>query len=551
MGQNQRKYQRVKVDSNHQIQTKSPAKGRIHITTKQTYKCNEKSIASSTLAKRCLHVVCSKDNLVIELDRHLTNLINDSTTTEQIVKHEGVKVESNHQLQGKDSILIPSCSKIVTKCEKDECPINQVSNNICFNETSDIKKSERKYYKNSKSSHCGRISKNTIRRRDNYLDQALRTHKEKYKRTIYEQHSKKCPYCNFVGSNSYKTHTHIMATHDQINPFICTFCDYSTSYSQNFRIHQCNVNRSRYSNIGRKCLHCNFISATSYKTHTHMMITHDQIKSFKCKFCDYCSLNLSTLKCHNATMHQNEILQSCPFCDLKSFASDYNRHIMTVHDCIRPFQCKLCEYSAHFSRQLKIHMATLHKNDHMEISTPILQSCRYCNFKGSTSAKNSHVKKVHDQLRMFKCTLCNYSTAYPCNLKTHNGSTHLQLKDQICPHCNIKRHSANICKHIMAIHDLIRPFRCKFCEHAAAYSYRLKTHNASVHKDEYLEVQSQTFHSCSFCKYRTTSITKKKRHVQEFHDRIRPFQCKFCEFAASNSSNLKRHLKVHINKTLC
>jgi KRAB domain-containing zinc finger protein len=180
------------------------------------------------------------------------------------------------------------------------------------------------------------------------------------------------------------------------------------------------------------CPYCAYKGSTWHEK-IHVMAVHDQIKPFECKFCDYSANYSSSFKIHTATIHKNlqlhaEMLHSCPYCEHKCRSSHKNSHIMTVHDQIRPFKCKFCEHSATNLYQLKIHNITKHKCKDLQLQGQLIQNCPNCGFKGRAQDKDRHIMAVHDQIRPFQCKFCEYCTTRLQYLKRHNSKTHIQMQ---------------------------------------------------------------------------------------------------------------------------
>ena len=65
-----------------------------------------------------------------------------------------------------------------------------------------------------------------------------------------------------------------------------------------------------------------------------------------------------------------------------------NKHIKTVYENLKPFQCNLCP-------------ATF----------------------GQKNPLNQHIETVHEKLKNFECRICSRAFGYQQNLKTHNTCT--------------------------------------------------------------------------------------------------------------------------------
>jgi hypothetical protein len=106
-----------------------------------------------------------------------------------------------------------------------------------------------------------------------------------------------------------------------------------------------------------------------------------------------------------------------------------------------------------------------------------------------------------------------------------------------CPTCNFKVRSNTQLEEHIRTHTGERPFKCGWCDYAAAQKSTLTTHVDYVHK------QKKPF-PCSVCEYKAARRPELKKHMRK-HTGEKPFQCDKCEFASAERSNLRVHLKKH------
>ena len=113
----------------------------------------------------------------------------------------------------------------------------------------------------------------------------------------------------------------------------------------------------------------------------------------------------------------------CHYCDYKSVdSSSLSQHIKMVHDKERPFVCSICGTSFGTKQKLTIHM-----NRHTGTKTHL---CKYCDFKSvESSGLNRHVRAVHEKEKPFVCLICNKGFGQNSQLKTHISGVHSETGD--------------------------------------------------------------------------------------------------------------------------
>lgn len=173
--------------------------------------------------------------------------------------------------------------------------------------------------------------------------------------------------------------------------------------------------------------------------------------------------------------------------------------------------------------------------------------CPFCKmlFKRNSSL-NAHIDAMHERLRMYKCSVCGYSTTHVSHFKTHI-KTHenpeeiiLQALQNIPNYCSIcqkyfkKDHA--LTEHMALVHNDEKPYSCDICDKEFAklanYMRHMKTHEDGD------AVQ------CEVCdaKFRTTA--EMYRHLKEIHP-DRKHKCEKCGAEFTRKGNLRDHMKIH------
>ena len=110
----------------------------------------------------------------------------------------------------------------------------------------------------------------------------------------------------------------------------------------------------------------------------------------------------------------------------KSFQSqpipDLKKHVQNVHEGIKPFKCTICDYEFSKHSNLKKHIVSVH-----ERIKPF--KCNMCQYETAHRPHlKRHIQNVHEGIKEFKCTICDYETAQRVNLKAHIESVHEGIK---------------------------------------------------------------------------------------------------------------------------
>ncbi|XP_041696319.2 LOW QUALITY PROTEIN: RE1-silencing transcription factor-like [Coregonus clupeaformis] len=236
----------------------------------------------------------------------------------------------------------------------------------------------------------------------------------------------------------------------------------------------------------------------------------------------------------------------------------------------KPFFCKPCNYQAQceeeFVTHIKIHSAnrmivvkrmvgdkarakeTLAGPDQEAESgdgganNKGLIRCERCGYNTNRydhyMAHLKHHEKEGDDQRVYKCTICTYTTVSQYHWKKHLRN-HFPSKLFTCNQCcYFSDRKNNYVQHIRT-HTGERPFRCPYCEYSSSQKTHLTRH-MRTHSGE------RPF-KCDRCNYLAANQHEVTRHSRQVHNGPKPLCCPHCPYKTADRSNYKKHVELHLN----
>ncbi|XP_072261047.1 RE1-silencing transcription factor isoform X2 [Pyxicephalus adspersus] len=255
--------------------------------------------------------------------------------------------------------------------------------------------------------------------------------------------------------------------------------------------------------------------------------------------------------CDNQTLIPDNPVVTEPEKDVESppMAEEKNKSAKS-----KPFQCRPCQYKAEseeeFVHHIKDHSAKrfidhdTHKNSKEsclseEVDTskgPI--RCDRCGYNTNRIdhylAHLKHHNKAAENERVYKCTICTYTTVSEYHWKKHLRN-HFPRIVYTCSQCSyFSDRKNNYIQHIRT-HTGEKPFKCEQCNYVASNQHEVTRHARQLHN-------GPKPLTCPHCNYKTADRSNFKKHV-ELHVNPRQFLCPVCDYAASKKCNLQYHIK--------
>ena len=94
-----------------------------------------------------------------------------------------------------------------------------------------------------------------------------------------------------------------------------------------------------------------------------------------------------------------------------------------------------------------------------------------------------HIESAHEEKKLFKCAICDYSCAIKGNMNKHVASVHegkKPFKCDICDYSCSQKGSMN--KHVASVHEGKKPFKCDICDYSCSLKVYMIRHVATVHE---------------------------------------------------------------------
>ncbi|XP_029626741.1 RE1-silencing transcription factor [Salmo trutta] len=149
-----------------------------------------------------------------------------------------------------------------------------------------------------------------------------------------------------------------------------------------------------------------------------------------------------------------------------------------------------------------------------------------------------HHEKEGDDQRVYKCTICTYTTVSQYHWKKHLRN-HFPSKLFTCNQCSyFSDRKNNYVQHIRT-HTGERPFRCPYCEYSSSQKTHLTRH-MRTHSGE------RPF-KCDRCNYLAANQHEVTRHSRQVHNGPKPLCCPHCPYKTADRSNYKKHVELHLN----
>jgi KRAB domain-containing zinc finger protein len=256
------------------------------------------------------------------------------------------------------------------------------------------------------------------------------------------------------------------------------------------------------------CPKCPEQYKTKYNLKTHMNVSHDEVKRFKCYFCSYATFN----------------------------NSDIIKH-MSKHTQEKPYKCKYCLHSFQAERSVRRHRDG--ESCNLRRKYPSLRPCYFCGKLFSQRwGLNVHMKTVHLRENCKWCHPCDKYFASTTGINRHIRTVHLHERKYKCQLCSMKLDSkASLYRHIQGVHTNEKPFKCYFCSKSFVNLDVLKRH-IWIHTKEKPLI-------CYFCRKDFSALQDLSVHIGKTHTKERPFKCIQCPLRCYSS---QRTLNEHIRQ---
>ncbi|XP_072717433.1 RE1-silencing transcription factor [Ciconia boyciana] len=229
----------------------------------------------------------------------------------------------------------------------------------------------------------------------------------------------------------------------------------------------------------------------------------------------------------------------------------------------KPFRCKPCQYEAEseeeFVHHIRVHSAKkFFVEENAEKQAQVKESdsctaeevdfskgpirCDRCGYNTNRYdhylAHLKHHNKAGENERVYKCTICTYTTVSEYHWKKHLRN-HFPRKVYTCSQCSyFSDRKNNYIQHIRT-HTGERPYQCTMCPYSSSQKTHLTRH-MRTHSGE------KPF-KCDQCSYVASNQHEVTRHARQVHNGPKPLTCPHCDYKTADRSNFKKHVELHVN----
>ena len=150
----------------------------------------------------------------------------------------------------------------------------------------------------------------------------------------------------------------------------------------------------------------------------------DKQKLHNCQKCKRKFQNLTSLMIHTKYAHKNKEQIKINNEARKNNKDELETLVKSKNSS--PCICKLCSQTFSTISSLNRHISSVHEK---------LKKfqCHFChNFFSQSNNLRDHIIAVHEKLKPHQCSFCNKRCSRKCHLKTHMNSVHKNLKQLVC-----------------------------------------------------------------------------------------------------------------------
>ena len=213
----------------------------------------------------------------------------------------------------------------------------------------------------------------------------------------------KCQLCNhnFSASN---LRWHILKEHCHNKVTKCSLCEQKFVTKNALKNHVRQIHLSETST-------CSICHKEYTDLYQHVKLSHDNIRDYKCSYCEKTFHTNGLLYSHIQSIHLGE-KTNCPDCKIDISVDNFHRHVKEIHQKIRK-PCPHCEKDFAMSN-LSRHIKIVHNNESTE--------CPQCGKAMTSSNLTKHIKSVHTKLKR-TCDICNAEVPYS-SISIHKRKMH-------------------------------------------------------------------------------------------------------------------------------
>ena len=301
--------------------------------------------------------------------------------------------------------------------------------------------------------HCDYFIEKPTKRTDKSLKRLLQEKKQEMKRHIRTRHfgiyKYGCNICDYrIDRLKFLREKHFIKEHPgQKTKVLDMFCQKCVEKAEG---HDHEFRTTKENKEELKCLECSNFTYKDFNAKlVHYKNVHPKLKIFSCDIeaCPYKTNYLSNLKGHKISLHEKK-LQTCELCPFQShWKQTMLSHMRNVHS---EFQMKgkyysigetfLCESCGWSTMSKELYENHLKRPSFPNCKEQIIKkrrtngkySCEKPDCIYTTNVKSmvrTHQDEVHDGVKRYACSICDYKSYHRGNVILHQKRYH---KNETC-----------------------------------------------------------------------------------------------------------------------
>ena len=314
---------------------------------------------------------------------------------------------------------------------------------------------------------------------------------------------------------------HDVKSPKKFRTYKCPMCQYATDFKDSMDRHEQKHRKFRT----LACHQCNYRTPEKRLMLRHVLTIHEKQKPYQCTLCSYSSAYKHHLKRHHTKRHQQPLL-TCTQCEFTTEDVTALENHSTSHPEPKEYKCKVCQMVFESSKLLKSHKHLVHKKKKNKKVT--LDSSQSSSGPGDSSeTTDSKEKEPFPFLESEPVTL-----KHPCKLCTYQTDDHNELTKHL-----MKNHFSSEIKE--GLGDVCTTAQCPQCGYLTGKD-QMKAH-MQIH-------DSGEVFSCEQCIFKTTDQEELDAHVNQKHKvkTAAKLLCKMCGTHFWDAEDMKLHTEMHL-----
>jgi len=285
-------------------------------------------------------------------------------------------------------------------------------------------------------------------------------------------------------------------------------------------------------------------------------------KTGKCRKCGEVCDSASSLRIHTSVCYRQ-----CDVCGKIFSHVKYMKEHKLIHDDVKRYKCSFCDNAFKQSAGLSMHIRRHHGGVIVTRTKPLTPHiCEICGKVSKTRTDLRKHAKIHSGNRPYKCDICPKAFTHHASLTVHKR-LHSGERPYKCDLCDKAfSHSSPLTTH-RRVHTGEKPYKCVICLRAFRALITLKRHK-QIHTNERLYkcdlcdkaftapnavASHKLIHSgekpykCSLCPKAFRQTSALLCHEQTHGDE-KAYKCGMCDKAFKTSGYLNKHVRTHSDK---